>query len=453
MTSSAPRRSGLRLPWTHESDEEEGGDLGEHYAETVTDAEPTAAATADADAAAAADASTTAGASAVTPEGPKPDENMLVDSLVAAMRDVAERERASMLAGLQDRVDREVQALTLRTTESAEELRRRCDLDIEGIRDWVGQETNRLREEGDRKTERRREQLAQQLSEHEERGAHEVEALRARLSEYEQQLAAFFSELSRISDPATFGAAAKRMPRPPTLADVTKHGTGAAPAGSAEAARPVATTYAERLAALGVPEPAPDVAAAAPTSAGATAPEAGTVAVPAVTQEAPAPQAEPAPEAEPVPEAEPAQDAEAAAAAPDEVEQRLAELDAKLAGDQEATGAEGAAPEGTEVPGSQEPTAAEVASPVQEGDEVATAVTVKGLGSFGAITSFKQALERVEGVRGISLSLSPSGEFVYRATHDAGFDLAAAISTLEGGSAEVERADDGSIRVTVQRPR
>ena len=34
---------------------------------------------------------------------------------------------------------------------------------------------------------------------------------------------------------------------------------------------------------------------------------------------------------------------------------------------------------------------------------------VKGLGSFGAITSFKQSLERVEGVRGVTLSLGPTG--------------------------------------------
>jgi hypothetical protein len=449
MTSSAPRRSGLRLPWTHESDEEEGSDLGEHTAETATDAEPTAAVTADAGTQAATDATASAGAPTVTAEGPKPDENVLVDSLVAAMREVAERERASMLAGLQDRVEREVQALTMRTTEGAEELRRRCELDIEGIRDWVEQETNRLREEGERKTDRRREQLAQQLSEHEERGGHEVEALRARLSDYEQQLAAFFSELSRIADPATFGAAAKRMPRPPTLADVTVKETTASPAGSTEAPRPVAATYAERLAALGVPEPASSDAPTAPT---AGAPEGGAgpdAATPAARGEIDAALSAASTAADEAPTAE----AGAAAPGSDELAQRLAELDAKLAGEEGAPAAEAATPGETETAEAEVPAATEAAPPAPRGAEVATAVTVKGLGSFGAITSFKQALERVDGVRGISLSLSPSGEFVYRATHDAGFDLAGAIGTLEGGSAEVERADDGSIRVTVQRAR
>ena len=85
--------------------------------------------------------------------------------------------------------------------------------------------------------------------------------------------------------------------------------------------------------------------------------------------------------------------------------------------------------------------------------EVATAIVVHGLGSFGAITSFKQALERVDGVHGISLSLGPTGEFVYRATHEAEFDLVAAIEQIEHGGAQIERQPDGSLRVVVQRGR
>ena len=84
---------------------------------------------------------------------------------------------------------------------------------------------------------------------------------------------------------------------------------------------------------------------------------------------------------------------------------------------------------------------------------MATAIVVHGLGSFGAITSFKQALERVDGVHGISLSLGPTGEFVYRATHDPEFDLVAAIEQIEHGGAQIERQPDGSLRVVVQRGR
>ena len=82
-------------------------------------------------------------------------------------------------------------------------------------------------------------------------------------------------------------------------------------------------------------------------------------------------------------------------------------------------------------------------------EDVATAVMVKGLGSFGAITSFKQRLERLEPVRAVTLSLGPTGEFVYRATHPRDLDLGAAITTLEPG-ATVDKQADGSLRVTVQ---
>ena len=119
----------------------------------------------------------------------------------------------------------------------------------------------------------------------------------------------------------------------------------------------------------------------------------------------------------------------------DPLRARLAELDAKISRDATA-----------------EPATATVVAPGAAG-EVATAIVVHGLGSFGAITSFKQALERVDGVHGISLSLGPTGEFVYRATHEAEFDLVAAIEQIEHGGAQIERQPDGSLRVVVQRGR
>lgn len=84
--------------------------------------------------------------------------------------------------------------------------------------------------------------------------------------------------------------------------------------------------------------------------------------------------------------------------------------------------------------------------------ETATSVVVKGLGSFGAITSFKQSLERAPGISSVALSLGPTGEFVYRATHAADADLPALLGAIEEGST-VERQADGSLRVTVGRAR
>ncbi len=111
---------------------------------------------------------------------------------------------------------------------------------------------------------------------------------------------------------------------------------------------------------------------------------------------------------------------------------RLAQLDQRIAGGTQAVAAAAPAP--------------------ANGSETSTAVIVKGLGSFGAITSFKQALERVEGVRGVTLSLGPTGEFVYRASHAADFDMVAAVQSVEGPSATVEDTD-GTLVVTLSRAR
>jgi hypothetical protein len=93
------------------------------------------------------------------------------------------------------------------------------------------------------------------------------------------------------------------------------------------------------------------------------------------------------------------------------------------------------------------------AADAPHGESAATEVLVKGLGSFGAITGFRQALASVEGIDGVSLSLGPTGEFVFRAIHPAGFDVAAAITTLEGDAATVEERPEGGLRVTLDRAR
>lgn len=82
-----------------------------------------------------------------------------------------------------------------------------------------------------------------------------------------------------------------------------------------------------------------------------------------------------------------------------------------------------------------------------------TEVVVSGLGSFGAITSFRQALADVDGVQGVALSLGGSGEFVFRATHRPGFDVAAAITSLEGEAAKVQPRPEGGLLVKLERRR
>lgn len=112
---------------------------------------------------------------------------------------------------------------------------------------------------------------------------------------------------------------------------------------------------------------------------------------------------------------------------------RLAELDAVL---EEPSDVSAAAPESAAAAGS-----------------TSTEILVKGLGSFGAITGFRQALASVDGIEGVSLSLGPTGEFVFRAIHQTGFDVTAAIAKLEGDAATIEPQGDGGLRVTLDRAR
>jgi len=87
------------------------------------------------------------------------------------------------------------------------------------------------------------------------------------------------------------------------------------------------------------------------------------------------------------------------------------------------------------------------------GEPTTTEIVVSGLGSFGAITGFRQSLAGLEGIEGVALSLGQTGEFIFRATHRTGFDMAGAITSLEGDAATVETRPDGSLHVTLDRSR
>lgn len=91
--------------------------------------------------------------------------------------------------------------------------------------------------------------------------------------------------------------------------------------------------------------------------------------------------------------------------------------------------------------------------PAAAPEPTTTEIVVKGLGSFGAITGFRQALASVDGVEGVALSLGQAGEFIFRATHRVGFDIGAAILKLEGETAKIEQRPEGGLQVTLDRAR
>ncbi len=418
-----PRRPGFRLRWG-EADRSDDGESAATEAAVEQDA--AAAETPDADAteeqapeaaeaAGAPDAATEAVASeAATPAAGKTeeqDETPFLRDLVGAMRGVAESSRDSSLEGVRQAVDQRVAELTTTAAERTEELRRSADLDVNGIGEWERTEIERVRREAEQRREARRALLEQQLADHQGATDREVEATRSRLADHERELDAFFAQLSEITDPGVFVATAKRMPAPP---DLSKLATAEKPSAAAATTTPTA----EEKSATGEEK-------SATNGSGAAAPSDESLAA------------------------------------------RLAQLNQRLApgpqSDTTTTAAsdQTASPETTEAAPAPAaaPTAPAVAAPpapvaggAATAVETSTAIVVKGLGSFGAITSFKQALERVDGVRGVTLSLGPTGDFVYRASHAAEFDILGAIRSIEGPNTGIEQTD-GSLVVTIARPR
>jgi hypothetical protein len=404
--TSTPRRPGFRLPWAGEADKtdapaaDEPRDVASTAAEPVSDTPAADPVSAEPSSVVAASAPPPSAPAAKTPvERPdvpahetvaSPAAEPFLQHLVDAMRRVAEEARDTNLAELRSMVEKRVEQASERGSERAEDLRRRSELDIKGIGDWERTELDRVRGEAEAKVEARRKQLEQQMQDHQEATERDVASVRRRLADHERELAAFFAQLTEIREPSAFVAAAKRMPGPPSLELNT-------PADAASGAASVdAESLTSRLSMLGIE--AGESAPAASADGSASAPTESPTADPTLAE-------------------------------------RLAQLDAQ----RQTAPTERATPP---------------APPAADGaGEVSTAIVVKGLGSFGAITSFKQSLEKIEGIHSVTLSLGPTGEFVYRASHDAGFDIEGVIGKLEGGSAELERQADGTLGVTVNRSR
>lgn len=417
------RRPGFRLPWapetgetTREGEPANAADTPGSAAGTPGSAEAAAApettsmAPEPAEAASAAEAATpgttTNAGPAPAPEqattadatepaaaaaAPAPESGEFMRDLVAAMRRVAEEARDSGMADLRARADEHVRKLEADAEKRREELRSRAEADVAGVGEWAKAEAERIKAEAEQRVVARRAQLDQQLASDQARTEAETRALRDRVAEYERELEAYHAQLAEIADPAAFAAAAKRMPQPPSLAGATAPLTAAAGTAVAPTAAPDPI--------VGEAEPAKAAGSGAPVepAGGGSNGVAGQAA-----------------------EIHPAEEEVLAA--------RLAELDAKLT--DKADVAAGPA-----------------------GQAVTTEVVVKGLGSFGAITGFRQSLAGVDGIDGVALSLGQTGEFVFRATHAAGFDVRSAITGLEGDGAKIEDRAEGGLLVTLDRAR
>jgi hypothetical protein len=431
------RRSGFRLPWSSEADDsaqtEEQAGAGEPAAPEPAGPQSAASGTApmpgsqppnaagdagssngttptmpEADAARAPTAPAPAAPNATaerTSEGSSEPPPEFLRELITAMRKVADDARQGGIEQLRSQAEDAIRAIESDAEKRRGDLRARAEADIAGVGEWARAEAERIKSEAEQRVASRREQLEQQLAADETRTEAGTKALRARVADYERELEAYHAQLSAITDPAAFAAAAKRMPHPPSL---VPHAEAPAEAPSEPAPTSPATPVDPA-----VTQPTPSQPAGTP-SAESTAPPATT--------------ASPAEPIVPTDEVHPAEEEVLAS--------RLAELDAKL----------DAAPAASTPEAVGAPAAASVES-------VTTDVVVKGLGSFGAITGFRQSLASQEGISGVALSLGQTGEFVFRATHANGVDVAAAITAIEGEGVKIEQRPEGGLRVTLERAR
>ncbi|HJT64504.1 MAG TPA: hypothetical protein VJ839_07025 [Candidatus Limnocylindria bacterium] len=331
--------------------------------------------------------------------GVEPSDQFL-SSLTAAMRRVADDARETSLADARAAIAAKIAAMRATAAARSDELRSRAEQDVSGIGEWSRAEIVRIEAETQRKVEQRRAQLTDQLDEHDRRSSAEIAALEAQVEQYEGELALFFAQLGEVTDPDTFISAARRMPRLPQ-ADATAAG---APDDNEASDASGAEEHQERLRDLGIDrngETGLAESEASPTNG--TGPEAEVATPAGMVGEKAAVQP--------------------AAAEPVEAE----------------------APTSTETP----------SDPPVLGDatvDTSTTIAAVGLGSFGAVTTFKSALEKADGVTAVRLSLGSGGEFMYTVTHRPDLDLGeVAIAALPGAS--VQRGSDGVVQLSAGKRR
>jgi hypothetical protein len=338
---------------------------------------------------------------AVEPAAGVEPSDQFLSSLTAAMRRVADDARETSLADARAAIAAKIAAMRATATARADELRTRAEQDVTGIGDWSRAEIVRIEAETQRKVEQRRAQLAEQLDEHERRSSSEIAALEAQVEEYEGELALFFAQLGEITDPDTFISAARRMPRLPQADVDADH-----PSDGEATESPSAEEHQERMRDLGIDRNGDtDLAESEANPTNGTGPEA---------------------------------EADASAGGP------LAEA----AVDEAPT---------ADVPRNEAPQRAPSVSetPPVLGDatlDTSTTIAAVGLGSFGAVTTFKTALEKADGVTAVRLSLGSGGEFMYTVTHRPDLDLGE-VATAALPGATFQRGADGVVQLSAGKRR
>ncbi len=335
--------------------------------------------------------------------------NSLMAELSRAMQAAAETARIETSVRFEAEAKTVVEEIHAASATAAASLRRQADDDVASVREWSKAEIARIREETEGRITMRKTALDEEMETHAGVVQARIERVTATVAEYEAQMTSFIERLLAEEDPTRIATMAETMPESPSLTDVAASVEDAA----FSAFSPTLAVIPDRSARIEVP-------AATSEAASSEAPVATTKEIDPRIAAALAFEAA---------------EAEAAAFTGDLDDDDSSQ--SALGGDHEADLEVGPAAASAPVPA---PTPAE--SPLTTTRATARVVVV-GLVSVASIATFKRALSRVAGVAAIGVASGPDGEFVFTVSHQAGLDLAGAITGLPGFEARItaETAD------------
>ena len=324
--------------------------------------------------------------------------NSLMAELSRAMQAAAETARIETSVRFEAEAKTVVEEIHAASATAAASLRRQADDDVASVREWSKAEIARIREETEGRITMRKTALDEEMETHAGVVQARIERVTATVAEYETQMTSFIERLLAEEDPTRIATMAETMPESPSLTDVAASVEDAA----FSAFSPALAVIRDRSARIEVP-------AATSEAASSEAPVATTKEIDPRIAAALAFEAA---------------EAEAAAFTGDLDDDDSSQ--SALGGDHEADLEVGPAAASAPVPA---PAPAE--SPLTTTRPTARVVVV-GLVSVASIATFKRALGRVAGVSAIGVASGPDGEFVFSVSHDAGLDLAKAITGLAG---------------------
>jgi hypothetical protein len=331
------------------------------------------------------------------PAAPSRRPSKLMAELSRAMQAAAEHSRDETMTRFDADAKTVVEEINAASTVEAANLRRRADDDVAAVREWSKAEIARVRDLTEERIGQRKSALDGEMEEHASVIQARIDRVGARVATYHTEMDEFFGRLLAEEDPTRIATMAEMMPEPPSLAEVA--------------------------AAVASVEPSPF----APPSFEPAPFPAGVRAEPAATSPGASSQAFGAPAKIDFAAAE----AEAAA------------MSADIAGGP----AESAAHDAMNGSGPKATTPSQPAA-----GHTSTRVVVLGLVSVASIATFKRELNKTAGVVGIGVSSGPDGEFVFSVTHQAGIDIAAAVTNLPGFQSRITAQADDTLEVSATDP-